>query len=312
MNALQRIRLSDAFTAYMPLPATLEPHLKAALTRVLNNPGSLIRPQMVLEVALAYGLAEAVATDLAIAIEYFHTASLIFDDMPAMDDATERRGRACIHIDFGEAAATLAALALVNRAYALTWRAVAAAATASAAAAARQPRALQYVEQHLGVGGLLQGQSIDLHDASLPHHRRTAQRAALGKTVSLVRLTLVLPAMLGGASERELQLLERLALFWGLSYQIVDDLKDLLQSSSQSGKTNSRDHSLGRPNIALELGIDPAVERLQRLITLGDSMLVRLIALRPALAFLAELRTKLGGEAQHLTQSVYVHFDEAA
>ncbi len=282
----------------MPLPGALEPHLREALSRVLNNPGSLMRPEIVLQVALGYGLPEGLATDMAIGLEYFHTASLIFDDLPAMDDATERRGITCVHIDFGDAGAILAALALVNRAYALTWRAVA------GGAQDRQRRALEYVELNLGVDGLLNGQSMDLHYASLPHDRRTAERTAIGKTVSLIRLTLVLPALLGGASEKELQLLERVALFWGLSYQIVDDLKDLLQGSDESGKTTSQDLALGRPNLALTLGIEGAAERLLRLIGLGDRALDRLIALRPGVTFLRDLRADLGEEAAQLTQSV--------
>jgi geranylgeranyl pyrophosphate synthase len=299
MNDLQRIRLRRAFSDSMPLPATLEPHLRDALVRVLQNPGSMVRPEIVLEVALGYGLPEGLATDMAIGLEYFHTASLLFDDLPAMDDAAERRGSPCVHIDFGDAGAMLAALALVNRAYALTWRAVA------GARSSRHRRALEYVESHLGLDGLLNGQSLDLHFASVPHDQRRTERTAIGKTVSLIRLTLILPAMLGDASENELQLLERIALFWGLSYQIVDDLKDVLQSSRESGKTPLRDFVLGRPNLALTLGIGQAAERLQRLIGLGDRTLDRLVAMRPGVAFLRNLRGELGEEAAKLTEAVF-------
>ncbi len=282
----------------MPLPSTLEPHLKEALSWVLKNPGSLIRPELVLGVALGYGLSEGLATDMAIGLEYFHTASLLFDDLPAMDDATERRGVPCVHLQYGDSGAILAALALVNRAYALTWRAVA------AGAHDRQRRAMEYVECHLGVDGLLNGQSMDLHYASLPHDHTTTERTAIGKTVSLIRLTLVLPALLGGASERELQLLERISLFWGLSYQIIDDLKDILQDVSDSGKTPSRDHALGRPNLALALGVQRAAGRLQRLISLGDRTLDHLISVRPAVTFLRKLRAELSEEAALLTGSI--------
>ena len=299
MTDLQRTRLRKAFTDFLPLPITLEPHLKQALERVLRNPGSLIRPEIVLEMALGYELPEATATDIAIGLEYFHTASLLFDDLPAMDDAMERRGTPCVHVEFGDAGAILAALALVNRGYALMWKAVA------TAAPDKQARALAYVERQLGVDGLLNGQSMDLHYASLPHDRRTTERTAIGKTVSLIRLTLVLPALLGGASESELQLLERIALFWGLSYQIVDDLKDILQSSQVSGKTPSRDHSLGHPNVALVLGVGGAAARLQRLMGLGDRMLERLLLLRPRVRFLEHFRGELGEEASRLTGNVH-------
>lgn len=134
---------------------------------------------------------------------------------------------------------------------------------------------------------------------------RGPQRERLsGKTVSLIRLTLVLPALLGAASEQELQLLERIALFWGLSYQIVDDFKDILQDSSVSGKTASRDLTLGRPNLALTLGVDRAAGRLQRLIGLGDHTLARLVVLRPAVAFLSDLRAELSEEAAQLTREI--------
>ena len=296
MKDLQRIRLKQAFKDYMPLPAALEPHLRKALDRVLANPGSLIRPEIVLNVGLGYHLPDSAAMDLAIGLEYFHTASLLFDDLPSMDDAVERRGFPCVHVDFGDAGAILAALALVNRGYALSWRAVA------QASRELQPEALAYVERHLGIEGLLNGQSMDLHYSDLPHDRRTTQQTAIGKTVSLIRLTLVLPAILGGASTVELQLLERIALFWGLSYQVADDLKDVLQSSSQSGKTSSRDLSLGHPNTALDLGVEAATLRLTRLIGLGDRMLNRLLVLRPSLDFLLDLRDQLGFEAQRLTE----------
>ncbi len=298
MTEQHRKQLKDAFTVYLPLPANLEPHLREALDRVLRNPGSLVRPEIVLEISLGYGLPEADATDLAIGLEYFHTASLLFDDLPSMDDAVERRGVPCAHIDFGDAGAILAALALVNRAYALIWHAVAASLPEC------RSQALTYVERHLGLEGLLNGQSMDLHYATLPHDRQTTEQVARGKTVSLIRLTLVLPAILGGASTAELQILERIALYWGLSYQIVDDLKDLLQSPAETGKTAARDLSLDRPNIALAIGIDGAAERLRRLLQLGDRMLRRLVAMRPGISFLETLRAELGEEALQLTQGL--------
>ena len=214
--------------------------------------------------------------------------------------AQERRGAPCIHAEFGEAEAILAALALVNRAYGLTWKSV------FGCGHGREARALEYIERYLGVGGLLNGQSMDLNYASLhtansPRADHTVTEAiAMGKTVSLIRLTLVLPGILGDASPGELQLLDRVAICWGLTYQIVDDLKDLLQSSEESGKTVSRDMSMGRPNIALAIGIDRAIARLKRLIVIGDRMLDRLVALRPGVAFLQELRVQLDGEAAEI------------
>jgi geranylgeranyl pyrophosphate synthase len=212
-----------------------------------------------------------------------------------MDNATERRGMPCLHLVYGESGAILAALALVNRAYSLLWQAVA------ECPPSLQVRALKYVERNLGVEGLLNGQSLDLRYGSLTHNRQTTERIALGKTVSLIRLALVLPAQLGGASEPELHLLDRIAIFWGLSYQILDDLKDVMQSSEQSGKTTARDAKLDRPNIALILGVDASLMRLTRLMRLGDRSLHSVLKLRPTLSFLAALHRDLQQETVRLT-----------
>jgi geranylgeranyl pyrophosphate synthase len=300
MNIVNTIQFADAFKTSLPLPVTLDPPFEEALRHVLDNSGSLVRPRMVFQVATAYGLDEAPAKDLAIALEYFHTASLVFDDLPCMDDASERRGVPCVHFAFGEAGAILSALALINRAYALTWRAVAACPQKS------QSRALAYIEQCLGVEGLLDGQSLDLHYATLPHNRETTERIARGKTVSMIRLTLVLPAMLGGASHREIQLLERIALYWGLGYQMVDDLKDLLASPAETGKTAARDLLLDRPNVASVMGIPGTVKRLTRFIRMGDRTLGHLLQSRPELDFLGNLRSELEEELVRVTQNARV------
>jgi geranylgeranyl pyrophosphate synthase len=300
METLDTKPFADAFSTALPLPATLDPHFEEALRHVLGNPGSLVRPRMVFQVAVAYGLEAAPAKDLAIALEYFHTASLVFDDLPCMDNASERRGVPCVHFDFGEAGAILTALALINRAYALTWRAV------TASAQQCQSRALAYIEQCLGVEGLLNGQSLDLHYSTLPHNRETTERIARGKTVSLIRLTLVLPAMLGGASAREIRFLESIALYWGLGYQMVDDLKDVLGSAAEAGKTVARDVLLDRPNVASAIGVPATVERLTRFIHLGDRTLGQLLKSRPEMSFLGNLRSNLEEELVRVTDNACV------
>ena len=297
LDELNTMVLGDAFRESLPLSAALDHRFEAALHHVLDNPGSLVRPRMVLQMAAAYGLDAQYANSLAIALEYFHTASLIFDDLPCMDNAAERRGVPCVHIAFGEPGAILAALALINRAYALTWAALAGSPNES------RPQIMDYVEQRLGVGGLLNGQSLDLNYSALPHNRATTERIAHGKTVSLIRLTLVLPALLASARPREIQMLERISACWGLSYQIVDDLKDVLQSPDDTGKTVARDILLDRPNIAAAIGVSGAVERLIRLLRVGDLTLRRLLARRPELSFLSSLRSELQGELTRVTEN---------
>ena len=297
-------RFASAFGSSLPLPPALDSLLHGALRHILGNPGSLVRPKLVFQTAVAYGLSTEQAQDLAVALEYFHTASLVFDDLPCMDDAIERRGAPCVHHVYGQADAILAALALINRAYALTWSSVA------GCPLPIQQRALAYIERCLGVHGLLNGQSRDLNYSSLPHTLETTERIAREKTVSLIRLTLVLPAMLGGAADRDLQQLERLSLFWGLGYQMVDDLKDVLQDAGQSGKTPARAALLGHPNVAVVLGVRPAVRRLTRFIDLGDKVFHRLVESRPRLQFLGNLRSELQQELARVTRNCYALTEE--
>jgi geranylgeranyl pyrophosphate synthase len=288
--------LERAFQAAMALPPHLDQRFEAALRHVLHHPGSMVRPRTVYQLARAFGLLAHSAMDLAVALEYFHTASLVFDDLPSMDNASSRRGAPCVHVAFGESGAILAALALINRAYALTWKAI------SSAPAGLQAQAMHYLEERLGLHGVLNGQSLDLNYSQLPHNAQTTERIACGKTVSLIRLTLVFPAILGGATANELQLLEHVAHCWGLSYQMVDDLKDVLQSSGETGKTSARDEHLDRPNSALVLGVPAAVERLTHLIDEGDRTLRRLLVDRPSLEFLRRLRASLQHELSRVTE----------
>jgi len=283
-------QLLDAFSTSLPLPSGTEPQLLGALCQVLQLPGSLVRAQLVYQMACAYQAGEDRAQDLAIAIEYFHSASLLFDDLPCMDNAEERRGALCVHQVYGEAAAILAALGLINRAYALVWRAL------RGYAVEAQADALAYLEKCLGVAGLLNGQSQDLYYAGLSPDGLSSEMVALNKTVPLIRLSLVLPALVGGASALELQLLDRLAVFWGLSYQILDDLKDICQKPEQSGKTADRDATMHRPNVALAIGAKNALLRIERLMRLADRVVARLTLRQPALSFLDKVRRRFRDE----------------
>jgi geranylgeranyl diphosphate synthase, type II len=272
-DSLAKDRLLRAFASSFPLPEQTEPQLLGALCQVLQLPGSLVRAHLVYQVACAYQLGDDQAQDIAVAIEYFHSASLLLDDLPCMDNAEERRGALCVHQVYGEASAILAALALVNRAYALLWHALA------GFPPGRQSAALTCLEKWLGVEGLLNGQSLDLHYAGASPGEFSSQQVALSKTVSLLTISLVLPALAADAPATDLRMLERLAVFWGLSYQILDNLKDVYQ---KPGKTGDRDAGLHLPNIAL-------LHRIERLMRLADGVVERLVRRFPALSFLREL-----------------------
>ena len=249
-------RLHRAFATSLHAEGASDPRLRAVVADVLIHPGSLVRAQLAFGLGLRLGVAATAALRLATAVEYFHTASLIFDDLPAMDDASERRGRPCPHRVHGEAAATLGALAFITRGYALLWEGI------GALPPRRRDRISTVVAEGLGLLGILDGQARDVHFVARASDREEMLRIEAAKTAPLLRLALLLPAIAAGEEELVLHRLSRLAEGWGLAYQLLDDFKDDLLSQGESGKTPRRDRALGRPSLAVRAGHRAARERL--------------------------------------------------
>lgn len=284
----------DGFQTLLTLSPRLEPHLRGVLTDVLSHPGSLVRAQLAYSVMTALGASPDAARAWGCAVEYFHTASLLFDDLPCMDNATHRRGHACPHLTHGEGAAILGALALINDGYRLLWSVLTARPDAVRAAATA------LVSQCLGAEGILNGQAHDLYFDRSPHDEKAVLQVASGKTVTLTRLTLVMPALIGGAAPAHVDALEAVAASWGLSYQIMDDFKDFLMGPSDTGKTTSRDRVLDRPNLPLTIGCEPALQSLNTWLTRGRAAIEGLTGSMKGLDALLRLQSTLEAERRNL------------
>ncbi|MBX3737173.1 MAG: polyprenyl synthetase family protein [Candidatus Didemnitutus sp.] len=292
--------LRAALHRHLPTSAGDERGLRAALRQGAEHPGKLVRGCAVLVAARHHGWPLRRAAQLAVAIEYFHTASLLLDDLPCMDDATVRRGRTCVHRLHGEATAILAALALINRAYALTHAALA------AAPAAVRRRATALLDRALGPHGLVGGQALDLAFAGSTRSAALVSRIAARKTGALFSLAVLLPAELARPTRRERRALNALCVYWGQAYQIADDLADLAVEQAAPEKTRGRDRQLARPNLGLALGGARAVARLARLRGQAEQALRTLQTLGPARwSYLANLnaallrRHRCGVDLQH-------------
>ncbi|MBK8479266.1 MAG: polyprenyl synthetase family protein [Opitutaceae bacterium] len=258
---------------HAPALGGLEPRLRGVLADAINQPGSLFRLRLVLALGRAQNVDEEIAGRLATAVEFYHTASLLLDDLPCMDDATTRRGRPCAHRLHGEAATILGALALINRSYALVAEATV------ALPFHLRTETTETLDACLGCAGLVAGQARDLAFADTPPSPRAVGRAAMGKTAAMLRLALELPAIAAGASPLERRQLRRLAVYWGLLYQGLDDLRDLrLSAATGAPKTDGRDSALGRPNLALATGLPLARARLQHLEKLAAGAVRELVA----------------------------------
>jgi len=253
-------RLRVALVENSPALAATDGRLRDIITFAADNTGKLVRARLVFAAAQAHGLEGGAAERLACAVEYFHVASLLLDDLPCMDDAFTRRGRPCAHKVYGEAPAILGALAFINRAYALAGFAFA------MYPADVRMQATACLDACLGPAGLLGGQAADLSFAESDRSARAVSAVAMRKTGALFWLAVYFPALLAAPSAAELRALKALCVYWGQAYQAADDLQDALMNAFEAGKTTGRDRALTRPNLAHAIGVPAAQARIARLL----------------------------------------------
>ena len=259
-----------------------EPYLKSALVEAVARPGKLVRAGLILQAAARHGFDIPAAEQIACALEYWHQASLILDDLPCMDDAERRRGLPCLHRTHGEATAVLTALALINRAYSLVQRAF-----VTESAEVRQTAA-DLVDRALGSAGILGGQAQDLRFAGGQRTSSEVGRIAWRKTGALLSLALSLPLLPSGAWQQERRNLHALGVYWALAYQAMDDLLDVSVPAGAGGKTAGRDAKLQRPNLTIALGVPFVRRRIERLIAQAERRLEALRARDMKWTYLAD------------------------
>lgn len=204
----------------------------AAGRHSLLAPGKRLRAVITLIAARSLGGKIEDALDAACAIEMIHTSSLVFDDLPAMDDADLRRGLPTAHAKFGQDIAILAGIGLINGAYEVV-------AKSKALDAERRMEILRIITRAVGWQGLVHGQALDLSSGD-----NTASVDAIheGKTGVLF----IAAAECGGVAAEECTDEDRRALrsygrALGLAYQAYDDVLDQVVCAQTAGKTTGKD-----------------------------------------------------------------------
>ena len=226
-----RTAIEQRLAALLPAPEQASTTMVCALRAAVLAPGKRLRPLLTLLIAQRRGTDWRPALDAACAVELVHAASLILDDLPAMDDAEERRGEPALHRRFGEDTAILAAVALMNRAYATVVQ-------CPALAAETRLAMVGDLADTLGVDGLVAGQWLDLHpddrdNGAVPQLEAINHR----KTGLLFRLAVDWGARAGGASDPERWMLIEFADALGLAYQALDDLIDAAEDDPTMNRT---------------------------------------------------------------------------
>ena len=218
----------------------------------LTSPGKRLRPVLALVVADLFGERSERVLDIACGIEMVHACSLILDDLPSMDDAELRRGRETVHRAFGEAVALLAALALLNRSYAL----VAEAAHHLPGKRYTAEDMIHHLAAAIGSHGLIGGQALDLASPPFEVDLERLEYIHSHKTGALFMAAGELGAMAADARRRELEIVSRYAKNLGLAFQISDDLLDVLGTPRETGKDVGKD--AGKMTFVKLLGVDGA------------------------------------------------------
>jgi len=226
--------------------------LATALRYAVFPGGARLRPRLVLATAEALGGFDPETADAAAAaIELVHCASLVHDDLPCFDDASTRRGKASVHVEFGQPTAVLVGDALIVMAF-------------QALARAKQDRLAELMlALTRGVGhptGIIAGQAWE----SEPEIRLFAYHRA--KTASLFEAACAMGAIAAGHDPHPWRVVGELL---GRAYQVADDVADVHLSVEESGKTGDRDRVAGRPSAYERLGAAECRSLVERL--LGDA-----------------------------------------
>ncbi len=214
----------------------------------LLDGGKRLRPLLTVLTASTFDADPELALDPACAIEMVHTASLVLDDLPCMDDALQRRGKPATHVAHGEDIAILSAISLISEAFGVIARAPGIAADVRMSIVGRLADAI-------GIRGLSAGQERDLHET-----RGWASRAALEKrhhqkTGALFVACLEAGARIARVDEATLKAMTLFGERVGIGFQILDDLLDLAASES-TGKDAHRDD--GKATFATVMTIQEA------------------------------------------------------
>jgi geranylgeranyl diphosphate synthase type II len=231
------VRVDRRLPELLPRPTERPEAVHEAMLYALTGPGKRVRPVLTLMVAELFGERSAPVLDLACSIEMVHACSLILDDLPSMDDASLRRGRPAVHRVYGEAVALLAALGLLNRAYAL----VAEAANRIALRRYTAEDMVHHLAAAIGSDGLIGGQALDLLAKPDEMSLDLLEYIHSHKTGALFMAAAELGAMAADARRRDLEVVSRFAKNLGLAFQISDDLLDVLGTPEETGKDVGQD-----------------------------------------------------------------------
>ena len=245
----EQAAVEAALDRWVPYNAPAE--LGLAMRYGVLDGGKRLRPLLVLAAAQAvHGQREA-ALRAACAVELIHAYSLVHDDMPCMDNDVLRRGKATVHVQFGEARAMLAGDAMQALAFEVLT-------PDEGVPPVLQARLCSLLARSAGHAGMAGGQAIDLASIGLPLGEHALRDMHHRKTGALLQASVLMGAACGVVSPSAWDALSAYGDALGLAFQVVDDILDVTQVSETLGKTAGKDIDNNKPTYVTVLGLEAA------------------------------------------------------
>lgn len=236
--------------------------LKAVNYSVLAG-GKRLRPMLMQETYRLFGGAERVIEPFMAAIEMIHTYSLVHDDLPAMDNDEYRRGKETTWKVYGEAMGILAGDALLNLAFETATQAFDLDPANPAIG-----RSMQILAKKAGIYGMVGGQVVDVESENTTDMTKDKLDFIYRlKTSALIESSMLIGAVLAGATEEEQKIIEQAAGKVGLAFQIQDDILDVTSTMEVLGKPIGSDEKNHKVTYVTYEGIEKAKDDVKALST---------------------------------------------
>lgn len=255
--------INNVLEKFLPAEEGQQRIIFEAMNYSVRAGGKRLRPMLMEETYHMFGGSSAVIEPFMAAIEMIHTYSLVHDDLPAMDNDEYRRGKKTTHAVYGEAMGILAGDALLNLAYE-----TAAKAFGMEVADTRVARAFTVLAKKAGVYGMVGGQVVDVESEKsddCPITREKLDFIYRLKTGALIESSMMIGAILAGASSDEVSRVEQIAAKLGLAFQIQDDVLDVTSTLEVLGKPVGSDEKNNKATYVTFEGLDKAVSDVERI-----------------------------------------------
>lgn len=276
-------QIENIIKKYLPEEEGYQKQVIEAMNYSFLAGGKRLRPMLMLETYRMFGGKSEVIEPFMAAIEMIHTYSLIHDDLPAMDNDEYRRGRKTTHIVYGEAMAILAGDGLLNFAYETALTALQTEQTPNVA------KALLVLSQKAGIYGMVGGQTVDVEtDQTQSVTRDQLDFIYKLKTSALIEASMLIGAILAGATKSEQKIIEEAASEIGLAFQIQDDILDVTGNQEVLGKPVGSDAKNEKTTYVTYEGLKKAQEDVKRYSKHAVNLLESLVVKNEFLIHLVE------------------------